>query len=110
VLFRERAPKLVAKIRVSDLEPIADLVADRRRDTDSPGSAMVSSRVATLTPSPKMSPSWTIASPRLMPMRMSSARAAGISRPLHLVMAGSMTSSRLQARERSRFVDFHERL
>ena len=34
-----------------------------------PGSAIASSRAATLTPSPKMSSSSTITSPRLMPMR-----------------------------------------
>src|SRR5215469_5382755 len=39
----------------------------------SPGSASVCSRAATLTPSPNMSPSSTITSPRLMPIRKTEA-------------------------------------
>ena len=44
-----------------------------------PGSAMPSSRAATLTPSPKMSPSSTTMSPWLMPMRNSMRRSAATS-------------------------------
>src|SRR5215471_392659 len=43
----------------------------------SPGSASVSRRAATLTPSPKMSPSSTITSPRLMPIRRRMRRGSG---------------------------------
>ena len=42
-----------------------------------PGSARPSSRAATLTPSPKMSPSSTTMSPTLMPMRNSMRRSGG---------------------------------
>ena len=44
-----------------------------------PGSAMPSSRAATLTPSPKMSSSSTMTSPRLTPMRNSMRRSCGTS-------------------------------
>jgi hypothetical protein len=65
---------LFAEILKADIDLVAHLVADDALTQIPPGSARASSRAATLTPSPKMSCSSMIMSPRLMPMRNSMRR------------------------------------
>ena len=69
---------LLAHVVETEVELVTHLVADNSADTQiPPGSAKASSRAATLTPSPKMSPSSMMMSPRLMPIRNSMRRSAG---------------------------------
>ena len=44
--------RLFAEIEEREVEPAADVLVDRRRQADPPGSASVCSRAATFTPSP----------------------------------------------------------
>ena len=60
---------LLAQILEGEIELVAHLVPNTRLTQIPPGSASAFSRAATFTPSPKMSCSSTITSPRLIPMR-----------------------------------------
>ena len=74
---------LLAKILKRHAEPVPGLITDRARDADAAGLGVPCRRAATFTPSPKMSWSSLITSPRLMPMRkwISRPGAASPSRP-----------------------------
>ena len=68
---------LLAQILEGDQPMLAHMIAHAARHAYASGSASDSSRAAMLTPSPKMSPSLTMTSPTLMPIRNSMRRSGG---------------------------------
>ena len=62
----------------AQIEPVPDLVVDDPDTQMPPGSAIPSSRAATFTPSPWMSPSSTMMSPRLTPTRKTIRWSSGV--------------------------------
>ena len=78
---------LRTQILETEAELVAHLVAHDPLTQIPPGSASPSSRAATLTPSPKMSASSEMMSPRLIPIRNSMRRSAGFGRcALHFAL------------------------
>ena len=85
MFFARRRPtraKIIAAIAVSRHD---DSVADE----DLPGSVIASSRAATFTPSPYISPLSSMTSPRLMPMRSLN---GPLSKPCWMARAASTAS------------------
>jgi hypothetical protein len=68
---------VLAHILERNIEVVANLVAHDPADADATRLCQRFERAATLTPSPKMSPSSMMMSPILMPMRNSMRRSAG---------------------------------
>ena len=86
---------LLAKVGKLDRDFSANLFVGGRRDQMPPGSAIPSSRAATLTPSPRMSSPSIRMSPRLIPIRKSIRRSCGIPSFLWAITAWTATAHSL---------------